>query len=122
MGQATLNLTNTVVTGNSAQGGGGDFGAGGGGGIAVFQNGRATLSGVTLAANRAIGGTSADGTVRVGRRGRSTGRRAGFRVEHARLRIPGHVIRGRSATASFTANAAIGGAGNSAGNGVGGCH
>jgi hypothetical protein len=62
MGVATLNVTNTTVVGNSAQGGGGTFGDGSGGGIAVFQNGRATLSGVSMAGNRALGATSGDGS------------------------------------------------------------
>jgi hypothetical protein len=62
MGVATLNLTNTTVAGNSAQGGGGNFGHGFGGGIADFQNGRATLTGVSLAGNRASGAPGAAGT------------------------------------------------------------
>ncbi len=119
MGQATLNLTNTVVTGNSAQGGGGNFGAGWGGGIAVFQNARATLSGVTLAGNRAIGGTSADGTS--GSDGEGGALAVGLASGSS---TPGFVFPDMSSVAirnsSFTANAAIGGAGSSAGNGVGG--
>ena len=62
MGVATLNVTNTTVAGNSAQGGGGTFGDGLGGGIAVFQNGRAVLSGVSMAGNRALGVQSSDGS------------------------------------------------------------
>ncbi len=55
MGAATLNVNSSTIVANSAQGGGGMFGNGSGGGIAVFQNGRASIAGVNFSANRALG-------------------------------------------------------------------
>jgi hypothetical protein len=62
LSNARVNVTNSTVAGNSAVGGGGTYGDGLGGGIAVFQGGVATISGVVFAGNRASGSTSADGS------------------------------------------------------------
>ncbi len=62
LSNARVNVTNSTVAGNSAVGGGGNYGDGLGGGIAVFQGGDATISGVVFAGNRASGSTSADGS------------------------------------------------------------
>jgi hypothetical protein len=119
MGHATLNVTNTVLTGNLAQGGGGTFGDGSGGGIAVFQDGQATLSGITLAANRAIGGTGAGGSAGSAGAGGALFVGLGFASS-----TPGFVTPDASSVAIrnsvLTGNSAIGGAGNTAGDAVGG--
>ena len=95
MDQATLSVTNTLVTGNAAQGGGGDFGDGWGGGIAVFQNGHATFSGVTLTGNRARC-DKRERRHRIGWTGGSTCRRHRLRIEYAWLCVPRCVIGGDS--------------------------
>ena len=119
MGLATLNVTNTSVAGNSAQGGGGTFGDGLGGGIAVFQNGRATLNGVSFAGNRAAGASSADGST--GSLGAGGALLVGISFGSG---TPGFIFPDGSSVVvtggSMAANAAFGGAGTTAGNGEGG--
>ncbi len=107
-----LNLTNTCVTGNSAQGGGGTFGAGQGGGIADLV-GQAFLTYVSLAGNRASGAPSADGSkVSLGAGGALlVGISFGFFPGGAHVVVSG---------GSITRNAALGGAGTMAGDGEGG--
>src|SRR5262249_35018502 len=119
MDQATLNVNNTAITGNLAQGGGGTFGDGSGGGIAVFQTCRASISGVTLAGNRAMGGSSTGGTTA------SDGDGGAILVGlSSATTTPGFVFPDTSSlairTSSITGNLAIGGAGTTAGNGIGG--
>jgi hypothetical protein len=119
MGGATLNVTTSVVTGNLAQGGGGNFGGGWGGGIADFQNGQATISGDTLAGNRAVGGTSANGTA--GSTGNGGGLLVGLGFTSS---TPGFVFPDPSSAvirnSVLTGNAASGGSGSTAGDGNGG--
>ena len=88
MGTAILNVNSSTIVANSAQGGGGMFGNGSGGGIAVFQNGRATIAGVNFSANRALGAQSADGGHRQRGRRRSSLCRHHDRIGYARLRLP----------------------------------
>ncbi len=118
MGQAVLNVTNTVVTANVAQGGGGTFGNGSGGGIAVFQNGRATITNVTLGGNRARRDEPRRDD-RVGRRRRSLAVGLGFNSS-----TPGFVFPDPSSVAIrnsvLSGNAALGGSGSTAGNADGG--
>ncbi len=116
---ATLNLNNTVVTGNSAQGGGGSFGDGAGGGVAVFQNGRGTFSGVTIAGNRAMGAQSSGGGP--GSRGIGGALLVGLDQGSG---TPGFLFPDSSSVsarrASITGNSALGGIGSQGGNGEGG--
>ena len=119
MGNATLNVTNTLLTGNAAQGGGGTFGAGWGGGIAVFEDGQASLSGITFAGNRAIGGPGVGGAAGSDGNGGALAVGLGFASS-----TPGFVFPDASSVAIrnsvLTGNAAIGGTGTTAGNGNGG--
>ena len=107
-----LNLTNTCVIGNSAQGGGGTFGAGQGGGIADLV-GQAFLTDVSLAGNCASGAPSADGSKGSLGAGRAllVGISFGFFPGGAHVVVSG---------GSITGNAALGGAGTMAGDGEGG--
>jgi hypothetical protein len=119
MGTATLNVTNTTVTTNSAVGGGGSYGDGWGGGIAVFQDSQATLAGVILAGNRAGGGTSSNGPIGSDGDGGALAVGLGFSSS-----TPGFVYPDMSSVtirnSTLTGNAAIGGTGTTGGNGNGG--
>ncbi len=119
MGSATLNVTNTIVTANSAQGGGGSYGDGWGGGIAVFQDGIATLSGVTLAGNRAIGAAGTSGTPGSNGQGGALSVGLGFSSSTPGFVYP-DLSRAVIRNSVLTGNAATGGTGSSAGAGEGG--
>ena len=119
MGVATLNVNNSTIVANSAQGGGGMFGNGSGGGIAVFQNGRATIAGANFSANRALGAQSADGST-----GSSGAGGAIFVGITTGSGTPGFVFPDSSSVflrnSSLTGNTASGGGGTTAGTGQGG--
>jgi hypothetical protein len=119
MGGAILNVTNTAVAGNLAQGGGGTFGDGWGGGVADFQDARASLSGVTVAGNRAVGGAGASGAPGSGAGGGGLLVGLGFSSS-----TPGFVFPDASSAAisnsTITGNLALGGSGSTAGDASGG--